>query len=390
MIRHGVERRANKIMLVVGTRPECIKMAPLYHELQRQNFAELRLIGTGQHKQLAQQALDDFDLRLDADLAAASRDQPLGRLAGRLFLALDQLLEQERPDLVLVQGDTTSAMVGSVAAFYRRIPVGHIEAGLRTGKLTHPFPEEMHRRVSSLVASLHFAPTPKARDNLIAEGVDAATIWVTGNTIVDAVLSLAERADLPVIPLRAGSRMILVTVHRRESYGVALSGICQAIFALRDRFADIEFVLPLHPNPNVSKVMRRHLSRSDRVHLLPPIGYRDFIGFMKACHLILSDSGGVQEEAPPLGKPVFVLRSETERSEAIEAGVARLVGVEAPRIIEAVAAVLESPERHAEMVKHISPFGDGRASGRIAAVCREFLSRPALNPSAKTASTAPA
>jgi UDP-N-acetylglucosamine 2-epimerase (non-hydrolysing) len=377
-----------KIMLVVGTRPECIKMAPLYQELRRQKFADLRLIGTGQHKDLAQQALDVFDLKLDADLGAGSPDQPLGRLAGRMFQRLDQILEQEHPDLVLVQGDTASAMAASVAAFYRRIPVGHVEAGLRTGRLAHPFPEEMHRRVSGLVASLHFAPTARARDNLIAERVDAATIWVTGNTIVDAVQSLADRAEPPSLVL-PGNRMILTTVHRRENYGEALTGICEAIFALRDRFEDIEFVVPLHPNPNVSKVMRRQLSRSDRVHLLPPAGYRDFIGLMKASYIILTDSGGVQEEAPPLGKPVFVLRNVTERPEAVEAGVARLVGTGVSSIVEAVSAVLESRERHAEMVKRVSPFGDGRASSRIAAICREFLEGATINGRAQRASDPP-
>jgi UDP-N-acetylglucosamine 2-epimerase (non-hydrolysing) len=378
-----------KIMLVVGTRPECIKMAPLIRELRRQDFAELRLVGTGQHKDLTQQALDVFDLTLDADLGVSSPDQPLGRLIGRLFQRLDEYLAGENPDLVLVQGDTASAMAASVAAFYRRIPVGHVEAGLRTSKLTHPFPEEMHRRVSGMVASLHFAPTATARQNLIAEGVAPSTIWVTGNTIVDAVKSLARTAPPCAVPVRAGSRIILVTVHRRDNYGAALAGICEAIFALRDRFDDVEFILPLHLNPNISRAMRRLLAGGDRIHLLPPAGYREFIGLMKASHLILTDSGGVQEEAPPLGKPVFVLRSETERPEAVAAGMARVVGTAAPRIIDAVAAVLKSPERYSKMVKRISPFGDGRASGRIAAICRKFLGAKAFNRSGRRASAPP-
>jgi UDP-N-acetylglucosamine 2-epimerase (non-hydrolysing) len=358
---------------VAGTRPECIKMAPVYRELKRQDFAEIVLVGTGQHKELSASALQSLGVVLDADLGVGRPDQSLANLTARLFEALDRFLEQAGPDLVLVQGDTVSAMVGTVASFYRGIPVGHVEAGLRTGRLDQPFPEEFNRRTIAMVASMHFAPTERARANLIAERVDPEAIWLTGNTGIDGLLTAvagAPPSDYPTVP---GRPMALVTVHRRENFGPPLENICSAVLALRDKVQDLEFVFPVHPNPRVERTVHRHLGGQQRIHLIPPADYMQLLGLLKACHLVLTDSGGLQEEAPALGKPVFVLRPMTERPEGVEAGVARLVGTRPADIVAAIVGVLSDPQAYAQMATSVSPYGDGGASGRIAAACKAFL-----------------
>jgi UDP-N-acetylglucosamine 2-epimerase (non-hydrolysing) len=324
---------------------------------------------------MVHQILSLFDIGVDQDLDVMVPNQTLSGLSSRIFAKLDPLLETGNFDLILVQGDTTSVMVAALASFYRRIPIGHVEAGLRTHDIERPFPEELNRIVTGLVTKLHFAPTLRASDNLVKEGKAPHSVHVTGNTVVDALLDVADR-DLPCdFPSRPDRRLVLVTAHRRENFGGPILAICDALRELHDRFINLEFVYPVHPNPNIREPVYAALGGLERVHLTAPADYQDLIMLMKRSTLILTDSGGIQEEAPALGKPVLVLRDETERPEAVEAGVARLVGAQREQIVAEAARLLTDKAEYAAMARAGSPYGDGMAAHRIVGLCKEFLSR---------------
>lgn len=359
-----------RVLVAFGTRPEAIKLAPVIQELRRRPLVELTVVTTAQHRQLLDQVLDVFAIAPDADLDVMQPDQTLADLSGRVLSAMDRRLASDRPDLVLVQGDTTSAFMCGLAAFYRHVPVGHVEAGLRTASPANPFPEEMNRRLTSALASMHFAPTERARRALVAEGVPAETIFLTGNPVVDALQQIrrsdAYRPARPAVAARAGERLVLVTLHRRESWGEPLAGMCRAIADLAARHQDIRVVFPMHLNPRVQGAVRATLRDTPRVSLIAPLDYLSFVRQIEASTLVLTDSGGVQEEAPALGKPVLVLRETTERPEAIESGVARLVGTEPSAIVAAATELLTDAAAYEVMARAVSPFGDGHAAARIA------------------------
>jgi UDP-N-acetylglucosamine 2-epimerase (non-hydrolysing) len=368
----GAGRRT--VLCVVGTRPECIKMAPVIAALRATDWCDAVVVSTGQHRELVAQTLGIFGIAPDVDLDLMEPGQTLASLTGRILHRFDPVLTDLAPALVLAQGDTTTVMACAMGAFYRRIPFGHVEAGLRTHDLGNPFPEEFNRRVAGMVAALHFAPTPGARDNLLAEGTDPATVHITGNTVIDALLEVVSRPDLPcAYPLDASRRLVLITSHRRENFGEPLRNICRAVQALVARFPDIEVVYPVHPNPNVCDTVMPMLGGLSRVHLIEPVNYLEVVGLLKRCHFVLTDSGGIQEEAPALGKPVLVMRAETERPEAVAAGVARLVGTDTDRIIEEASRVLEDRDHYQALSRGASPYGDGRAAGRISELCYAFL-----------------
>lgn len=354
-----------RILAVVGTRPEAIKMAPVIRALQSAPWADVRVLATAQHRQMLDQVLQAFAIVPDVDLDIMAPNQTLPELTSRLLLRLDEVFARERPDAVLIQGDTTTVMAAALAAFYRRIPVGHVEAGLRTGDLQNPFPEEMNRAVAGRLSRWHFAPTAGSRDNLLREGFDPATVHVTGNTVIDALLEVVQR-DTPLpVEVPEGRRMVLVTAHRRENFGAPFREVCAAVRELADRHADVQVVYPVHPNPNVSGPAHDILAGHERITLCPPMDYLPFVAAMKRAHLILTDSGGVQEEAPALGKPVLVMRQETERPEAVEAGVVKLVGPVRAAILAEASRLLDDPAAYAAMAKGVSPYGDGRAAARI-------------------------
>lgn len=348
-------------------------MAPVILTLRKEGWAKVRVLATAQHRHMLDQVLAIFGIEPDIDLDIMRPNQALTTLTARLLLDLDDVLQAERPDVALVQGDTTTVLSVALACFYHRIPVGHVEAGLRTGDLRNPFPEEMNRVVTGRLARWHFAPTQSARENLVREGIPAETIVVTGNTVIDALMTVAPR-DLDLgVALDASKRLILVTAHRRENFGEPFRQICLAIRALADRYTDLEILYPVHPNPNVAEVAKVLLSGHPRIHLCEPLDYLPFVAAMKRAYLILSDSGGVQEEAPALGKPVLVLRRETERPEAVSVGVVKLVGPDYDAILAESARLLDDPHHYASMARGVSPYGDGHAAERIAAILRESL-----------------
>lgn len=362
-----------RILAVVGTRPEAIKMAPVIRALQSAPWAEVRVLATAQHRQMLDQVLEAFAIAPDVDLDIMAPNQTLPELTARLLSRLDEVFARERPDAVLIQGDTTTVMSAALAAFYRRIPVGHVEAGLRTGDLQNPFPEEMNRIVAGRLSRWHFAPTAGSRDNLLREGFDPASVHVTGNTVIDALLEVVQR-DTPLpVAVPEGKRVVLVTAHRRENFGAPFREVCEAVRELADRHADVHVVYPVHPNPNVSGPAHEILSGHERITLCPPMDYLPFVAAMKRAHLILTDSGGVQEEAPALGKPVLVMRQETERPEAVDAGVVKLVGPVREAILAEASRLLDDPDAYARMAQGVSPYGDGRASARIVDILRHGL-----------------
>ncbi len=358
------------VLCIVGTRPECIKMAPVIRALRARGRCRVLVVSTGQHRDLVAQELREFGLVVDFDLDVMRENQALSGLTARIFESLDPLLVETAPDLVLVQGDTTSVMAAALCAFHRRIPVGHVEAGLRTDDVASPFPEEMNRRVTTVAARLHFAPTAGARDALLREGVAADRVFLTGNTVIDALTARAEAVE-PAPTARP--RRILLTAHRRENHGAPIRRICSAVRRLIERFPDLEIVYPVHPNPNISRPVTELLSGIERVVLRPPLGYGDLIAEMKSAQLVLTDSGGIQEEAPALGRPVLVLREETERPEAVAAGAAILVGTDEDRIVAEATRLLLEADARAAMTGAGSPYGDGRAAERIAEICCAHL-----------------
>ncbi len=340
-------------------------MAPVVLALREAGIFDVRVLATAQHRQMLDQVLRLFDIQPDVDLNVMQANQTLCSLTARLLMGADEVLTAEAPDAVLVQGDTTTVMAMSLACFYRRIPIGHVEAGLRTGDIQNPFPEEANRLIASLFARWHFAPTESSRQNLRAEAIADSDIVVTGNTVIDALLMTAQR-DTPVdLGRRAHARMVLVTAHRRENFGAPFQEICRALRHLAERNPDVDFVYPVHPNPNVHDVARTALAEAPNVQLCAPLEYDAFVAAMKQAHFILSDSGGVQEEAPALGKPVLVLRNETERPEAVNAGVVKLVGPNFERIVTEAQRLLDDPVAYGAMAKGVSPYGDGHAAERI-------------------------
>lgn len=364
-----------KVLSIFGTRPEAIKMAPVVKQLGKHpdQFTSVVCV-TAQHRQMLDQVLSLFDIRPDYDLNIMKPDQTLAQITAGALTELDAVLRAEKPDWVLTQGDTTTAMVGALAAFYHRIRVGHVEAGLRTWDKFQPFPEEINRKIADAVCDLHFAPTAASRDNLLREGVDASGIVVTGNTVIDALLDVAGRdydwreGELAQVP--RDKRLILVTAHRRENFGEPLLEICAALKEIATNYSDVHLVYPVHLNPNVRNAVFEQLSGVERISLLPPLEYLPLVQLMKASHLALTDSGGLQEEAPGLGKPVLVLREVTERPEGVEAGTVKLVGANRRRIVEETARLLDDRTEYERMSRAINPYGDGHASERIFAALK--------------------
>jgi UDP-N-acetylglucosamine 2-epimerase (non-hydrolysing) len=361
------------ILCTIGTRPEAIKMAPVIHAFRSTPWARCRVLCTGQHRELADAMLRFFGIEPDLDLDIMRPNQTLVELTARLLPAVHEAIARERPDLVLAQGDTTTVLATALASFYNRVPFGHVEAGLRTHRLDAPFPEEANRVLAGHLSALHLAPTAAARENLLREGIDDRTIIVSGNTVIDA-LFMAVGREVPIgIELDPTRRMILVTAHRRDSFGEPIRQICRAIGELHDRFPDVEFLWPVHPNPSIKPVVEEAMADRPRVRLCEPMAYGPFVSALKRATLILTDSGGVQEEAPALGKPVLVLREESERPEAISAGVARLVGHDPHAIVSLVSRLLTDESAYRSMARGVSPYGDGKASQRIAAAVGRFL-----------------
>lgn len=363
-----------KILSVFGTRPEAVKMSPVIRELAQTLDVESRVCVTAQHRQMLDQVLNLFNIKPDYDLDLMREDQSLAELSAAIFTHLDLILADFQPDWVLVQGDTTTVAVTALLAYYRRIRVGHVEAGLRTGDKWQPFPEEINRRVAGVIADLHFAPTEWTKRNLLREGIPEHAIAVTGNPVIDALQFVAKQPQpeqvtglinkLGIGDWDSGKRLILVTAHRRENFGKPLEEICRALKELASR-RDVEIIYPVHLNPNVQEPVYRILKDVKHITLLPPLDYLPLVGLMKRSTLILTDSGGIQEEAPTFGIPVLVLREVTERPEGVEAGTLKLVGTAAQRIVEEARRLLEDESAYRAMAKAANPFGDGHAAQNI-------------------------
>lgn len=375
-----------KTLLIFGTRPEAIKMAPVVKALQADARFDARVCVTAQHREMLDQVLALFDIIPDHDLDLMQPGQSLYEITSGVLTGLKPVLEQEQPDLVLVHGDTTTTLAASLAAYYARIPVGHVEAGLRTGDIYSPWPEEINRKVTGTIARLHFAPTQGSRAHLMAENVPADHITVTGNTVIDALLDVVAilesdpaqtRALDAAFDLDPGKRMVLVTGHRRESFGGGFERICDALTALAQR-GDTQIIYPVHLNPNVKGPVEERLGAVDGVKLIAPQDYLPFVHLMRRADIILTDSGGVQEEAPSLGKPVLVMRDTTERPEAVTAGTVRLVGTDSDLIVREASALLDDAAAYTAMAQAHNPYGDGRAAGRISEAIAQFFDRPSV------------
>lgn len=367
-----------RVLSVFGTRPEAIKMAPVVRELQKySNRIESRVCVTAQHREMLDQVLDIFGITPDIDLNLMQPGQTLPELTSRVILNITRVLEQEQPDCVLIQGDTTTVMATALAAFYQQIPVGHVEAGLRTRNRYSPFPEEINRRIADALTTFYFAPTQTAADALRYEGVAAGDIYVTGNTVIDALLWTVRQPEPPEVTSLMAEldrrRLILVTAHRRENFGAPFEQICLGLRQLARRNPDVAIVYPVHLNPNVQAPVYRILDGEERVHLINPLSYLSFAHLMNGADVILTDSGGIQEEAPALGKPVLVMRRETERPEAIEAGTVKLIGPDAEAIIHETERLLYDEDAYRQMANAVSPYGDGHAAERIARILLEHL-----------------
>ena len=365
-----------RVLSVFGTRPEAIKMAPVVHRLRADpSRFESVVCVSAQHRAMLDQVLEVFGLRADHDLDLMTPGQSPAWIAARVLERLPALIREVRPDVLLVQGDTMTTFASAFAAYLEKVPSAHVEAGLRTGDRFHPFPEEMNRVLTTRLATLHFAPTAEARDRLLAEGIPPRDVHLTGNTVIDALLGTLRsdyRFRTPALAaLDPTRRVVLVTTQRRESFGAPLLSTCAALRDLVERFPDIQVVLPVHPNPDVKATVEATLCDLDRVSLIEPVDYVEFVHLMHRADLILTDSGGVQEEAPSLGKPVLVLREVTERPEGVAAGTAAIVGTDRARIVETAATLLSSPEAYAKMATAVSPYGDGHASERIVAALAE-------------------
>lgn len=375
-----------RIAVFIGTRPEAIKMAPVIAALKGSSAFEPVVVNTGQHRELIEQVIDLFEIEIDRDLAVMEPNQSLAPLLARLLTKIDIALSELRPDMVLAQGDTSTVLATALAAFFRHIPFGHVEAGLRTGNLRSPFPEEGNRVLTSPLSALHFAPTTAAADNLRREGIADSQIVVTGNTVIDALFMELERQRQPIVKGELAVRMserigadfgqrpfVLVTGHRRENFGAGFDHICDAIAALAVRFPNFLFVYPVHLNPNVQSVVNRRLGSIENIRLIEPQPYAEFVSLLAGCRLALTDSGGVQEEAPSLGKPVLVMRDTTERPEGITAGTAKLVGADSVTIIAEASRLLSDEAAYRQMAEAVNPYGDGQAAQRILASIEQYF-----------------
>jgi UDP-N-acetylglucosamine 2-epimerase (non-hydrolysing) len=371
-----------KIAVIIGTRPEGIKLAPIVRELHRRGDSDVVVISTGQHREMLEQALAPFDVRPDVNLRIMHAGQTLQDVTRRALEGIVDVFRQSRPSWVIVQGDTTTAFAVALAAFYDKIPVAHVEAGLRSGDRYSPFPEEINRRLIDELSTVLFAPTENARALLAREGFDSDSVHVTGNTVVDALLFAREaiRRAPPQVPglseaMLDGRRMVLVTAHRRESFGAGFESVCRALLRIADEQPDACIVYPVHLNPNVDEPVRRLLGAHPRITLLAPVAYLEFVALMDRAYMVLTDSGGVQEEAPTFGKPILVLRDVTERPEGIDAGVARLVGTEESQIVKEALALLRDQARYRAMARSANPYGDGHAAERIVDIIESVADR---------------
>ncbi|MFC8798185.1 non-hydrolyzing UDP-N-acetylglucosamine 2-epimerase [Promicromonospora sp. NPDC057138] len=370
------------VMTIYGTRPEAIKVAPVITALEADDRFDSLTVVTGQHREMLDQVNDVFGIVPDHDLDVMSHGQTLGQIFARVMTRLDPILEAHRPDAVIVQGDTSTSAAAALAAFYRQIPVVHLEAGLRSGDIASPFPEEANRKITSQIASLHLAPTLRSLANLVAEGVRLENIVVTGNTVIDALYLAVENRTAFTDPAvervaASGRRIMLVTTHRRENWGAAMEGVGRALARIARRFPDTEIVLPVHRNPVVRGTVLPHLDGLPNVTVTEPLGYGEFTHLLSVSTMVLTDSGGLQEEAPSLGKPVLVMRENTERPEAVEAGTARLIGTAEERIVAEVNRLLTNDSAYAAMAQAINPYGDGRSAGRVLDATARMLA-PAL------------
>lgn len=367
-----------KVLTVFGTRPEAIKMAPLVKELEKHpdTFKSIVCV-TAQHREMLDQVLHLFNIKPDFDLNIMKPNQDLWKITSDVLLLMKAVFEESNPDIVLVHGDTTTSMAAALSAFYAKIPVGHVEAGLRTFDKYYPFPEEINRVFADAVCTYHFAPTETSVQNLIKSAIPDTHIYKTGNTVIDALLHTVEnnKADLSYIGLNPNLKTILLTSHRRENFGEPIKNICKAVLELVEKNKDIQIVYPVHLNPNVQKPVQELLGGKDRIHLIEPMEYAPFSTLMKQSHLIMTDSGGVQEEAPSLGKPVLVLRSTTERPEAVEYGTVKLVGTDKETIVKEVQNLLDNEEEYQKMSESVNPYGDGLASQRIVEIIKKEFNR---------------
>lgn len=369
-----------RVMCVFGTRPEAVKLAPVVHALKASPVLEPQVVSTAQHREMLDQMLRWFEIVPDCDLDIMKHGQSLSELTSRVVVGIDETLSRFKPDLLLVQGDTVTVMAASLAAHYQKIPVGHVEAGLRTEHRYNPFPEEMSRRLTSQLASIHFAPTQRAVDNLRAEAI-TENVYMTGNTVIDALFETVSRLKEHSVDQSLfgkadfdSKKVLLVTAHRRENWGDGMRDIALALRQIADEFHDVQILYPIHRNPVVRESIEPVFEGHPRLTLVEPLDYVPFVYAMQRCHFVLTDSGGIQEEAPSLGKPVLVMRTNTERPEAVAAGAAQLVGVSQEGIAGAARQLLTSPERYLAMSNVVNPFGDGRASERIVKAIEEFLS----------------
>lgn len=361
-------RKKIKIISIFGTRPEAIKLSPVILGLQRDSRFESKVIVTGQHRQMLDSVLSVFEITPDYDLNVMQPNQTLNSLTCRILQGVEPILLKERPDCILVQGDTTTVLATALAAFYLKIPVGHVEAGLRTEDRYNPFPEEINRRLTSPLSDIHFCPTERAKKSLINEGISSDIIHITQNTVIDALLHVIKThrtRPTTLANIDFSKKVLAVTMHRRENQGDRMKEICQALLSLCKNFHDIEIVIPLHLSPGVQSVVRNELNNNERIHIIDPIDYLDFTYLLQNCHLVLTDSGGVQEEAPSLGKPVLVLRDVTERPEGVEAGINFIVGTNQNKILEMASRFINDGEYYNRVAQRSNPYGDGRASERI-------------------------
>jgi UDP-N-acetylglucosamine 2-epimerase len=380
------------IAVVVGTRPECIKLAPVYFALKSSTELQPILVATGQHRQMLDQALRVFDLKPDVDLDIMQIGQSLESLTGRIISAFSKWLDDSKPDAIIVQGDTTTVLASSLAAYYKNTPIGHVEAGLRTGDIRSPFPEEMNRRLTAPLARWNFCPTPQSRDNLLREGIEPDTVHVTGNTVIDALVwvrqhfsrlgitysTVAEKSRIPdwfvsCYLEKRESQWVLITAHRRESFGEGFSNICSAILQLAEKYPSLGFIFPVHMNPHVRSIVYEKLGNNPRIALIEPADYPQFVWLMSNSHFIISDSGGVQEEAPSLGKPVLVTREATERPEGINAGTCRLVGTDPEAIIREASLLMDSQYHYQSRTIIANPYGDGNSAARIVNIMKNSI-----------------
>lgn len=359
---------AKKLLVVFGTRPEAIKMAPLILRLKKEDCFKTVVCVTAQHRELLDDVLKTFKIAPEYDLNLMRNGQSLSDITRGILKSMDKVMEREKPNMVLVHGDTTTTFTASLAAFYNKIPVGHVEAGLRTGNPHSPYPEEMNRRLTGAIAALHFAPTSGNMENLVNDGINPKNIYITGNTVIDALLMTPKKEECS-----SGSRWILLTCHRRENWGRSMKNIFGAVRDIADEFPDVNIVYPVHPNPVIRKLANDSFVGCQQVHLLGPLDYQNFCSWIKSCYLVLTDSGGLQEEAPALGKPVLVLREETERPEAVRAGTVRLVGTNRKTIYLETKKLLTNKREYERMAKVANPYGNGTASEQIVAALKERL-----------------